>query len=401
MSIYRELGLEPIINASGGVTRLGGTPMPTAVVDAFGRAAGEWVLLEQLQGVASRRIAEATGTEAGLVATGASGALTLGAAAILAGHDTARMDALPDCQGFPSQFLISRDQRSGYDHAVRAAGAEMVEVGYNEVVSGAGVRRTEPADYATAITQETAGILYVESPHSQPPLGAVVELAHEQKIPVLVDAAGELPPRENLKAIPASGADLVAFSGGKAIRGPQSTGILCGRKDPISAAALQMLDMDEHFELWEPPSEFIRREHLKGLPRHGIGRGLKVSKEEIVALLTALELFVSGDYDYDDDGRRCAALLKRVAEGMGSPLAAANLIEGRHHECPPLLEIDVDEDSLEKSAFEVCRRLRSGSPPIYVSHGRLGEGKLLIVPVCLKEEDVEPLTRRLTEELRV
>ena len=114
-------------------------------------------------------------------------------------------------------------------------------------------------------------------------------------LPVLVDAAGELPPRRTCATIVATGADLVVFSGGKAIRGPQATGILCGRRDCIGAAALQMLDMDDHFELWEPPAELIDRSRLAGMPRHGIGRALKVSKEQIVALLTALKLFTSGD----------------------------------------------------------------------------------------------------------
>ena len=399
MSIYRGFGLETIINASGGVTRLGGAPMPAAVLEAFHSAAEEWVPLEQLQGFASLRIAEATGTESGLIATGAAGALTMGTAAILAGHDIARMDALPCCRGFPNQFLISRDQRSGYDHAVRAAGAELVEVGYNEVVSGAGVRRTEPADYAVAVTSETAGILYVVSPHSQPPLETVVETAKMHRLPVLVDAAGELPPRENLKTIPGSGADLVAFSGGKSIRGPQSTGILCGRRDLISSAALQMLDMDEHFELWDPPSALIERGNLKGLPRHGIGRTLKVSKEEIVALLTALDLFITGAYDHDID--RFGALLKTVAAGLSSTLATTQLNRGRYPESIPLLEVTVDESALGKSAFEVCRRLRNGSPPIYVGHGHLAAGRLLINPLCIREEDVESLIRRLMEELTV
>ncbi|AWT59033.1 MAG: D-glucosaminate-6-phosphate ammonia lyase [Candidatus Moanabacter tarae] len=398
MSIYRDFGLEPIINASGGVTRLGGAPMPEKVLEAFHSAAEDWVPLEQLQGFASLRIAEATGTDSGLVVTGAAGALTMGTAAILAGHDIARMDALPHSRGFPNQFLISRDQRSGYDHAVRAAGAELVDVGYNEIISGAGVRRTEPVDYAVGVTSETAGILYVVSPHSHPPLETVVEIGKKHHLPVLVDAAGELPPRENLTAIPGSGADLVAFSGGKSIRGPQSTGLLCGRRDLISSAALQMLDMDEHLELWDPPDELIDRGNIQGLPRHGIGRSLKVSKEEIVAFLTALDLFVGGAYDHVD---RFEDLLKTVSVGLSSTLATMRINRGRHSESIPLLEVTIDELALSKSATEVCWRLRKGSPPIYVGHGYLAQGKLIINPLCIKERDVEFLISRLMEELTV
>src|SRR5438874_3004524 len=297
MSIYDDWGLEPIINASGAVTRLGGAPMPEAVLEAFCAAARESVPLDELQAVASRALAEATGAEAGLITSGAAAALTLGAAALLTGYDLGRMERLPSCDGFPHELVVAREQRNGYDHAVRAAGARLVEVGFNEIVAGAGVRRTEVWEYEAAFGPHTAGVFYVYDPGSRPPLAEVVARAHARGLPVLVDAAGELPPRSNLRALVASGADLVAFSGGKAIRGPQATGILCGRRDLIGAAAVQMLDLDDHYELWEPPPELIDKARLGGIPRHGIGRALKVSKEQIVALLTALRLFVDGAYD--------------------------------------------------------------------------------------------------------
>src|SRR5690349_1925169 len=148
MSIYEDLGLEPIINASGSVTRLGGAPMPGPVLEAYCAAAAESVPLEALQGAASRAIAELTGAEAGLVTSGAAAALTLGAAAILTGDDLSRMEQLPQCLGFPSEFVIAREHRNGYDHAVRAAGARLVEVGFHEPVAGAGVRRVEAWEYA-------------------------------------------------------------------------------------------------------------------------------------------------------------------------------------------------------------------------------------------------------------
>ena len=120
MGVYEDLGLQPIINASGAVTRLGGAPMPAEVLDAFRAAAAETVPLDLLQGVASRIIAEATGTEAGLVTAGAAAALTLGTAAIIAGDDLARMERLPRCEGFPDEIVVAREHRNGYDHAVRA-----------------------------------------------------------------------------------------------------------------------------------------------------------------------------------------------------------------------------------------------------------------------------------------
>ena len=361
MSIYRELGVEPIINASGTVTRLGGAPMPDAVLDAFRQAAQEWVPLEQLQGAASRRIAALTDTEAGLVTSGSAAALTLGSAAMLAGHDLSRMEQLPRCDGFPNEFLIARDQRSGYDHAIRASGADLVEIGFNEIVSNAGVRCPEAWEYEAAISPQTAGIVFVYRSDARPALAEVVKLAHRHELPVLVDAAGELPPRENLRAIPATGADLVAFSGGKAIRGPQSTGILCGRSDLVSAAALQMLDMDDHFALWDPPVDLIQRAQLPGLPRHGVGRGLKVSKEEIVALLTALDLFASGAYDADLP--RLRIYLETIAQALAGTLCSTHVLDSSSPDRWPLLEISVHESDLGKLAFDVCGNYGKGIHP--------------------------------------
>jgi L-seryl-tRNA(Ser) seleniumtransferase len=396
VGIFEELGLEPIINASGAVTRLGGAPMSDAVLEAFRQAAGQSVPLEKLQAVACRQIAGITGTEAGLVTSGAAAALTLGAAAMLARLDLSRMERLPNCDGFPNELVVAREHRNGYDHAVRVAGAKLVEVGFNELVSGAGVRRTEAWEYAAAFGPRTAGVLYVLTDGSQPPLQEVVGVAHAHHLPVLVDAAGELPPRANLKAIATSGADLVAFSGGKAIRGPQASGILCGRRELISSAALQMLDMDDHWELWDPPAELIDKSQLAGLPRHGIGRGLKVSKEQIVALLVALRAFARGDYDalLPDCERRLKGIAAALAERPVKCVLAAS--DG---ERLPLLFIDVDEQQLGRSALEVCRRLRAGSPPCYVGHAGLAEGRLTINPLHLDDARTSELARRLREEL--
>lgn len=397
MGVYDELGLRPIINASGAVTRLGGAPMPAAVLKAFTAAAEDGVPLDELQAIASCVIAKVTGAEAGLVTSGAAAALTLGAAAILTGQNLGRMERLPDCSGFPHEFVVAREQRNGYDHAVRAAGVRFVEVGFHELVAGSGVRRAEAWEYEAAFGPQTAGVFYVHDAHARPPLADVAARAHARGLPVLVDGAGELPPRENLRTILAAGADLVAFSGGKAIRGPQSTGILCGRRDLIAAAAVQMLDTDDHYELWQPPQAFIERNRLGGIPRQGIGRALKVSKEEIVALLTALRLFASGAYDSElADMRRRLEQIAVVLEGIP---ARCRLQVPEDGQSPPVLEVTLDEAALDRTALEVCRRLRQGEPPIQVGHALLLEGKLIVHPLCLKEEQTAVLARRLREEL--
>ncbi len=144
MGVYEQLGLKPIINASGAVTRLGGAPMPEAVLEAFRAAAAESVPLDRLQGVASRIIAEATGTEAGLVTAGAAAALTLGAAAILAGDDLGRMERLPRCEDFPHEFVVAREHRNGYDHGVRAAARGWWKLAFTKVHPARGCAGWKP-----------------------------------------------------------------------------------------------------------------------------------------------------------------------------------------------------------------------------------------------------------------
>ena len=175
MSIYNQWGLEPIINVSGTVTRLGGAPLPRPVLDAFCAAAAETVPLDELQGAASRVIAEATGAEAGIVTSGAAAGLMLGAAAMLTGYNLGRMEKLPHTEDFPHEFVVAREHRNGYDHAVRAAGARFVEVGFQEIVAGAGVRRAEAWEYEAAFGPKTAGVLHVYDVNAAPPLAELVK----------------------------------------------------------------------------------------------------------------------------------------------------------------------------------------------------------------------------------
>jgi L-seryl-tRNA(Ser) seleniumtransferase len=317
----------------------------------------------------------------------------LGTAAILAGHNLGRMEKLPHTEDFPHEFVVAREHRNGYDHAVRAAGARFVEVGFNEIVAGAGVRRTEAWEFEAAFGPKTAGILYVYDAHGAPPLAQLVKHAHACRLPVLVDAAGELPPRTNLKSIVAAGADLVVFSGGKAIRGPQSTGILCGRRELVGSALLQMLDMDDHFELWTPPANLIDKSKLAGIPRHGIGRALKVAKEQIAALLMALKLFTSGAYDRELADM--ARWLRQIVDALLKAPVRCNLLpsDGQSY---PILEITL---TCKKSAFEVCRALRAGKPSVQVGHMKLAQGTLMVNPLHLNDERTANLIRRLLAEI--
>jgi seryl-tRNA(Sec) selenium transferase len=398
MSIYDRFGVRTRINAAGLLTRLGGSLMPAEVLDAMTEAAGSFVDMAELQAAASTVIARHTGAEAGLVTAGAAAALTLGTAACLAGLDPARMDRLPETDDIPNEILMCRTHRTGYDHAIRAAGARIREVGFNDRATGAGVRDVEAWELETAITPRTVAIAYAASPGSQPPLSEVVAVGRRHGLPVLVDAAAQLPPADNLRRFTAEGAGLVAFSGGKAIRGPQGTGILCGRRDLVAAAALQQLDLDVRPETWRPPEDYLLRAALRGIPHHGIGRGFKVSKEEIVGLLVALERFVT--LDHAAEQARQEALLAAIRERLaGTPHIRARLLSAAETGRDPLLELRVDEAGLGRSAFALALTLQQGDPPLHLGERRAPEGILIINPVGLREGEAAIVAARLRAAL--
>jgi D-glucosaminate-6-phosphate ammonia-lyase len=394
MRIYERFGVRTRINAAGLLTRLGGSLMPVEVLDAMTEAAGSFVDMAELQAAASGVIARHTGAEAGLVTAGAAAALTVGTAACLAGLDPARMDRLPEADDFPHEVVMCRTHRTGYDHAIRAAGARIREVGFNDRATGAGVRDVEAWELEAAITPRTAAIAYMAAPGSRPPLAEVAALAHRHHLRVLVDAAAQLPPAENLRRFVAEGADLVAFSGGKAIRGPQGTGILCGRRDLVGSAALQQFDLDVRPETWRPPEALLPRPPLGGIPHHGIGRGCKVSKEEIVGLLVALERFVALDHA-GEQARQERLLLALRGQLAGVLHLAARFLPAAETGRDPLLELQLDEAGLGLSAFQLSLVLQHGDPPVHLGERRAVDGILTVNPVGLRDGEEIIVAARL------
>lgn len=390
MSIYERYGVRPLINAAGTKTRLGGGSMAPEVLEAMREAAVASVDMAHLQAAASRVIARITGAEAGYVTSGAAAALTLGAAACMTGTDPVKIDRLPHTDGMPNEIVIFRLHRNSYDHAWRAAGARLVEVGVDDRVARSGVRSVEPWEIEAAIGERTVAVAYVAGAAAAPPLAAFVRVAHAHDLPVLVDAAGELPPKENLRAFIDEGADLVAFSGGKAIGGPQASGVLCGRKDLIRSVLLNHLDMDMDLSLWDPPEDLLPRSLLEALPRHGIGRGFKVGKEEIVGLLVALERFADDAWQDSLGARRelAADVVRRldVVANVG-----AEVMETAWY---PRVHIRFASADVAERAY---RRLLDGDPGIALDPTDVHAGFLTLNTGTIPLEDGPLVASRLAD----
>ena len=389
--VYERLGVRPLINGRSFSTKAGGCALPPEVLEAM-REAGECcVRMDELQDAASRAIARATGAEAGIVTSGAAAALTLGAAACLAGLDVNRMHRLPDTTGMRDEFIAHRSHRNDYDHAVRAAGARFVEVGF--------AYYTFAYEVESAINSQTAALYYqMGADQGVIPLKEYASIAHRHGLPVLVDAAAEMPPAANLKAFVAAGADLVAFSGGKHLQGPQSTGILCGRQDLILSAALQHQDMDVFPETW-PLRKLIDEGKLSGPPHHGIGRGFKVGKEEIAGLLTALELYQSRDFAAERT--RWNADMECVISGIDSlsgVSARVQFPQPNGREVPGAV-IRIDPAIAGTNAHAVINALQEGDPPIWVFEKMAGAGDIIVFPEALRPGEAAIIARRLREIL--
>jgi L-seryl-tRNA(Ser) seleniumtransferase len=334
--IYDRLGVRRLINARGTHTRLGGTLMRPEVVAAMQEASRGYVVLDELQDKASEVIARATGAEAGMVTGGAEAGILFGTAAILAGTDPAKIASLPDTTGFPKdEAIMHRAHRNGYDHAVRVAGAKIVDIGYGG--------STLPYQLKAAINERTALIMYLMSPWANQgalSLRQTCEIAHEAGVPVLVDAAAMLPPSNSLTRFIAEGADLVTFSGGKGLMGPQSSGLLAGRADLIKAA------------------------RLNASPYHSVGRAAKAAKEDIVGLIVALEDYMQRDHDADTAYWRSQAehMLERLRDFPG--VVASYLYDGREHPVPRVELHFLPESGID--SHELVLAMEENDPRIFL-----------------------------------
>ena len=366
--VYRTLGVKPVITASGSTTAYGGSKLRPEAMEVMNSAATVMVEMDELNDAAGRVIAEVTGAEAGLVSSGAAGGMVLQAAACIAGSDPVKMAQLPNTRGLKNEIIIHRSHRFAYDQTYRSAGARLVEIGEG--------RRCAPWQLEAAFTDRTAAVTYLFSPFVSRraiPLPEVCEIAHARGVPVIVDAASYLPPRANLRRFTAEGADMVIYSGGKAVRGPQGTGILCGRADLIAAA----------------------KAHAS--PHQFLGRGMKVAKEEIVGLVTALRIFVDEDEEAENSRYRemCQSIVDAFIEIPGLNVTVE---QDEYDYLTPAALITFTRDWRGPSRDLVLSAMAEGDPPVFL-HSLGNPDELAVDPFNLNDAELETVIRRLRQEL--
>ena len=371
MSVYERLGMRRVINADATLTRLGGSLMPTHVLDAMREAAGNFVDMYELQQVVGKRLADLTGNEAAYVSTGAAAGLVLATLAAMTGGDLPTIARLIETGEAPKdEVIIHRGHRIPYDPAIRLAGARIVEVG-NRL-------QTFPWELEAAITPRTAMIFYAAGVHFATgalPLAETVEVAHAHNIPVVVDAAAQLPPTENLWRFTRElGADLAVFSGGKDFHGPQASGLLVGTEAMIAAIA------------------------VNGSPHQRLARPMKVGKEEMIGLLAAVERYVAEDWQ--DRARRYEETVERWIEhfrGLPGVSASRDFPNEAGQPTPRCRVTFVGETGL--SGAEAVRLLWEGDPRIAVSVA--GPDAISMTPELLEEGDESTLLDRIAALSRV
>ena len=359
-----------MINGYGSVTILGGSIMSSQVVEAMVEAGRQYISLPELHEKAGARIAEVTGAEAAFISAGAASGMLLAGAACLTGCDRHAMEGLPEVGDRPNQFVISMVDQHYYIHqGFRVCGGTLVKVGTDQSVA--------PADYAQAISERTAALVFFLGKQPKQQLPEIIQIAHGHDLPVIVDAAAQLPPRSHLTEITRMGADLVVFSGGKGLGGPQSSGLVLGRKDLVRAC------------------------RLNSAPNSAIGRGMKVGKEEIAGLVRAVEIFMEQDEEsilreWEEHCHTIAGAIQGIQGVRVEDLPPWAVPEGgAHPPASPLLRIHFDEQFPLK-AREVQRVLEESEPPIMVD---FSEDSLTIVPMTLQDGEAETVGTRLREIL--
>jgi L-seryl-tRNA(Ser) seleniumtransferase len=359
--LYRRLGVKPLINAGGTLTLLTNSVLVPEAREAMAEASRYFVPLVELQRAAGARIAELSGAEAAMVTSGAAGAILLATAACVTGGDEEKVRRLPDTSGMKNEVVVPRAHRIPFDHSAQVVGVKMIEV-------------DSQADLQSAIGPKTAMLFFVNKAESSGPISreVFIQAGKRAGVPVFNDAAAELPPADHLSRFVKEGFDLVCFSGGKALCGPAATGILMGRRDLIEAA---QLNNSPHAET--------------------LGRTAKVGKEQIMALLAALEAYVRRDHE--EDQRRWRKYLERIAHDVRNVPTVASEIYVPPDRGYPYLRVSWDVEKLGLDYQACLEILMDGEPRIAVIPSRDG---IEIISINLSSGEDRIIGLRLSEVLR-
>ncbi|MGI8915577.1 MAG: aminotransferase class V-fold PLP-dependent enzyme [Chloroflexota bacterium] len=361
---YDMLAVRRVINAAATLTKLGGSVMPPTVVAAMATAAGAFVDLHELQRRVGERIAALTHNEACYVSSGAAAGITLAVAACIAGTDSERMASFPYLDGRPQEVITWRSQRNGYQYAACLTGARLREIGATAQELGA------------ACTEQTAAILWFAGSHFSAgtlPLEDVVSIAHEKGIPVLVDAAAQIPPIANLwRYTTELGADAAIFSGGKGLRGPQATGLVLGRRRIIDGC------------------------RANGNPNHAIGRPMKVGKEELAGILAAVEWTLAQDEPAVLAGYEAVVRLwlAGLADLPGVVVERVYPSEAGQPHSRAIIRLS-PEAALTRDAL--VKRLWARDPRVAV--GVVGSDAIALNPQTVQADEVESVQDAVRQEL--
>jgi L-seryl-tRNA(Ser) seleniumtransferase len=371
MNVYTRLGLRPLVNAAGTYTHLGGSLMPAEVMQAMDDAAKHYVPIRELTRASGERIAQLSGNEGALVTTGAAGAIFVGTCACIAGDDPDKAKRLPFTDGMKNEVVMQRLHHTGWVRQIEAAGGRPVDVEHLDEMERAINGKTAMIYHLIAEKHFGQYRDQLDAPGGHVSLEQAITLAKKTRVPLLVDAAAELPPADAMTQYTKLGVDLVAFSGGKGLRGPQNAGLLLGRKDLIDLAAT--------FQS----------------PYSGVGRDLKIAKETMIGMVAAVERYVNNDHKADwklwtSQIAHVKSVVDKIpgVESGDVPAWVTNHV--------PRLWVRWDEKAFNFSREECFETLQKDDPPVVALRTPMG---ITIVPWMMVPGEERIVAQRLKDVL--
>jgi uncharacterized pyridoxal phosphate-dependent enzyme len=367
-NIYNDLGIKTVIHAAGTKSSFGGSRMSAAVIDAITEASKHFASIDAVNRKIGEYIAEITGAEAGMVTSGAASGVVLSMAACMTGTDINKVKKLPNSQGMRNKLIMQKIHMGSYSHMYTFPGVDIVEIGdFNDCLI---------EELEGAYDDNTAAVGYLFGPRVSQTgltLSQIVTSAHKRDIPVIVDAAAMLPPKSNLRKYITEGADLVVFSGGKLIHGPQATGLMFGRKDLVDAA------------------------FANSNPNHSIGRPHKVSKEDMIGLYVALKQFMESDEEVmlENFKDKLTPIVDELSNINGVTVEIVH--DGINYHVP--VAIIKFHPSLEKiQAADFPKIMLRNEPAIFMQYFK-ELGHLVVNPISLQDGEPEIVAQELKKQI--